>query len=75
MRTLRTGADTPGIDDFCTLIVALAKSSTNRSGFCMRAACTSNFPAPSTRIAARCGACVIATLEITAAFVLAPAGA
>src|SRR6202011_3844569 len=30
-------------------------------------ACTSSRPTPSTRIAARCGACVIATLEITAA--------
>src|SRR5713226_9329668 len=40
----------------------------------MRAACTSSGPSPSTRTLARCGACVTATLEITEAVAVAPAG-
>ncbi len=60
---------------FCTASRAPAKSSTRRSGFCMRPACTSRRPWPSTRTAARSGAWVMATLEMTAAVAVAPAGA
>src|SRR6266852_2240121 len=56
----------------CTPSRAPSKSNTSRSGFCIRAAWTSRRPAPSTRMAARCGSCVMATLEITAE-VFAPA--
>ncbi len=73
IRMPRTGAETPGMDVFWTFSRAPVKSSTRRSGFCMRTGCTSRRPAPSTRIAARWGSCVMATLEITAEVALAPA--
>src|SRR5579864_2523668 len=73
-RTPSTGADTPAIAVFSTASRARVKSSTSRSGFCMRAARTSKSPWPSTRTLACCGACVIATLEITEAKAAAPDG-
>src|SRR5579862_6486065 len=73
-RTPRTGAETPGIVAFCVARRALLKSSTRRSGFCIREAWTSRGPWPSTRTLSRCEAAVTATLEITEAVADAPPG-
>src|SRR6266478_2516576 len=73
-RTPRTGAETPGIAVLRTASLVSLKSSTRRSGSCTRVARTSSGPPPSTRTLVRCGACIIATREITDAVALAPAG-
>src|ERR1043166_4772804 len=57
----------------CTAIRVPAKSSTRRSGLCIRTACASSRPSPSTRTVARNDDCITATLEITAAFAVAAA--
>src|SRR5690348_13999633 len=56
----------------CTASLVPSKSSTSRSGFCIRRARASSRPSPSTRTVAVSEACVMATLEITAA--VDPAG-